>query len=205
MMEDLEALRDIFKDPRQHLGIGVITQMAFSNSFDSLRVQVELLPEKREIICFMGFNDVNDVTQPAINDLVIVAFVEDGHPESGYVLKVLNTSDDMIPLFAQEGHSVRYARRDKKLYLGSDTKICLARPDEEPIEPLVLGLVLTEFLTNFLDAILNAAQIGIGVTGPVFLDPGIRALLVQYKQQYLNNQGSDILSEIAFTERGETD
>lgn len=202
MTTDLEALRGMLESIKEHTAIGVITKLGLSQGNDALRVQVKLLPEEREIICIMGFSDVNDVTFPEINDLVIVAFVEDGHPESGHIIRLVNSEEELIPLFARTGHSVKYARDGKKLYLGSDTKVGIGKPGVEQTEPLVLGNVLKTFLTNLIDAFLNASEIGISAVGPVFLDPGIRVLLVQYKATYLTTAATNIESQIGFTERG---
>jgi hypothetical protein len=201
MMDELESLREIFKDVRQHVAIGVVKQAGLAQDNGSYRVQVSLLPEEREIVCFMSFADVYDVTFPEIKDLVLVAFV-DGHPDDAHVIARFPASDQPIPLLARSGHSVKYARPGKKMFVGSDTKIGFARPDKDPIQPLVLGTVLQTFLTNVLNAFLNATQIGQSAMGPVMLDPGVRTQLSQYLNTYLSTASTNILSQIAFTERG---
>lgn len=200
-MYDLEFLREIFKDVRQHVCIGVITQMGLAKDNSCLRVRINLLPDEREIVANMSFADVNDVTFPEVDDLVTVCFV-DGNPDDAHVLSRYSSSDELIPSFARTGHSVKYSRTGKKLYLGSDTKIALAKPNHEPTEPLVLGQVLATFLQNVINAFLNAPNIGTCAVGAVVLDPGIRTNLLQYLNTYITTNATNILSQIAFTERG---
>jgi len=201
MRGDLEALREIFKDARQHVGVGVIKQLGLAQDFNTLRVQVQLLPELREVICEMSFADVGDVTFPEAGDLVVVAFSE-GDVDEAFVIARFATISDPVPEFARTGDSVKYARVGKKLYMGSDTKIGIARPNKEPIQPLVLGTVLKNFLGAVLDAFLNAPQVVITPMGPGFLDPSVRAALVAAKNTYLTDASTNIVSQIGFTERG---
>jgi hypothetical protein len=202
MMDDLEFLREVFKDVRVHVAVGVLTQLDMAKDASCYYVKVNLLPEQREVIAQMSFADVWDVTFPQANDLVLVAFATETHPEEAFVIARLHASDQKIPQFARAGHSVRYSRPGKKLYLGSDTKLGIGRVNVEPTEPLVLGNVLVTFMTNVLNAFLDAAQIGTCAVGPVMLDPGIRTNLTNYIQTYLQTASSNIISQIAFTERG---
>jgi hypothetical protein len=201
MMADLEFLREVFKDVRQHIGIGVIKKLGLAQDNSCLRVQVNLLPENREIIAYMSFADVYDVTFPGVNELVLVAFA-DGLPDEAHVIARFPSIDEPIPAFARSGHSVKYARPGKKLYVGSDTKIAISRPDVEPTQPLVLGTVLVNALTAFLNAFLNAAQVGVSPAGPVFLDPSVRSALVTAMNTYLTTASTNIVSQLSFTERG---
>ncbi len=198
---DLEALREIFRDDSDHIGIGVVTKVALAEDFNCLRAQVRLLPEGREIVCEVGFPDQGDITLVQPTDLVVVAVADTGIDEA-FVIARFPTKRFPIPLFARTGHTVKYSRTGKKLYLGSDTKVSISRPNKEASQPLVLGTVLSSFAAAVLDALLNAAQIGTSAMGPVFLDPGVRAALVAAKQTYLTEASTNILSQIAFTERG---
>jgi hypothetical protein len=200
-MEDLETLRAVFQDYRQHIGIGLVVKLGLANDNSLLRVQVRLLPENREIIAYMTFADVYDVTFPELNDLVIVAFAN-AELDEAHVISIVNSSEEKIPLFARIGHTTKYARAGKKLYLGSDTKIGIARPDKEPIQPLVLGTILKNALTDFLNDFLNAPQIGQCAVGPVFLDPTVRTNLTAHMATYITNAATNIVSQIGFTERG---
>jgi len=205
-LNDLETLREIFKDTRLHIGIGTIATLGLSNSGSKLRVKVNLLPENREIVAEMTFADLTTVTFPEINDLAIVAFV-DGHPDEAFVIKLVNTSEEMIPLFAQAGHSVAYSRPGKKMYLGSNTKVGAGRLNVEPTEPFVLGNVQVSALTDLVNIFLQPGgvpgnPIGQCAVGPVFLDSGVRSALTLWIAQYLTTASTNIISQICFTERG---
>lgn len=198
---DLEFWREAFSDLRQHIGIGVVTQMEMVEDASELRVLVNLLPENREVVAVMSFADVYDVTFPEMNDLLVVAFV-DGEPDGAHVIARFSSDEEPIPVLARTGDSVKYARTGKKMFIGSDTKIGIARPDKNPTQPLVLGTVMQAFMDAVLNAILNASQVGQSAMGPVFLDPALRASLVSIKSQYVDTAGTNFLSQIAFTERG---
>lgn len=68
--------------------------------------------------------------------------------------------------------------------------------------PMVLGDVLQEYETEVLNAVLQAAQIGVCAVGPVFLDPGIRTKLTAAKLKFIDTASTNILSQLSFTERG---
>ncbi len=231
MSLDLEALRTIFGDTRMHIGFGVIRQLGLAVDHSCLRVQVALLPEEREIIAQMSWADSGalsgDITLPEVDDAVIVAFVE-GDPDHAYVIARLSSKDEVLPAFATSGHSVKYARPGKKLYLGSETKISLARPAVEPTEPLVLGTVFKNFMSTVLTQLITTqAQVmalvdafnahthegNLGyLTGtPQPTDITSATLVkttVNTAKSNVNSQKSSpiddgaVLSQIAFTEKG---
>lgn len=215
-MNDLEILREMFKDSRLHIGIGTVAQVGLANDGSKLRVMINLLPENRQLVAEMTFADVYDVTFPEVNDLAIVGLV-DGHPDDCFVLKLVSTTEEKIPAFARTGHSVKYSRPGKKLYLGSDLKVGIGRPNVEPTEPLVLGTVLQTYLTalegrvNDLISLLNDTPATIttapgtpGIVNPALvagLEP-ISEGLSDDKDTYLTEATTNILSQIGFTERG---
>jgi hypothetical protein len=149
----------------------------------------------------MGWADVNIVSFPEVDDLVIVAFV-DGHPDDAFVIKLLSTQEEPIPAFAMLGHLVACARPGKKAYLNSRVKVGISRPAVEPTEPLVLGNVMVDALTALCNAFLNATQLGWDALGPVYLDPGLRTAIINFKTIYLNTPATNIVSQLGFTERG---
>lgn len=202
-MNELESWRALMKDDRLHIGIGPITQVGLSLDGNTLRVQVNLLPENREIVAEMTWDDFTRVTFPQVNDLVLVGFV-DGLPDDAFVIRVMSGPDDPLAAFAQAGHSIYYSRAGKNAYLGSDTKIGISKPDSEPTEPLVLGTVLVNGLTELCNAFLNAAYLADTPMGPGMLNPAIRTAIQQFMQTYLNTPDSNILSQLAFTERGDS-
>lgn len=225
---DLELLREVFKDVRMHIGFGVITQMALATDNSCLRVQVSLLPERRDIIAEMSFADVYQVTFPEVNDAVIVAFVE-GEPDLAYVVARFSSIEEPIPTLARGGDSVHYSRPKKKMFIGSDTKVGLARVGIDPSSALVLGDVFTTFMDNVLTVMINTEQklmdfvdvfnahvhtsSAPGILTTVTLPTSVTAATVVkvaasgYKTTLTNQKASPlddgtILSAIAFTERG---
>lgn len=152
MSDDLELLREIFKDHRLHLGIGTVSKIGVAKDGSKLRVQVNILPDQRPVICEMTFADVMDVTFPELEDLVIIGNI-DGSDDETFVLKVVNNKDEPIPKLAQDGHTVKGSRKGKKLYLNSDTKIGIGKPDVDQTENLVLGKVFQDFMSKTLQKI----------------------------------------------------
>lgn len=216
-MNDLEFLKDIFKDQRLHLAIGTVTSIGLSQDGSILRVIINILPEGRPVVAEMTFADVYDVTFPELKDLAFIGMA-DGEPDECFVLKLINNKQEPIPKFAQTGDAVKYARPGKKLYIGSDTKIGLARPNIEATNPLVLGDVLTNFLTNFttrfvslLTTVLSDIPTSVcAVAGvPDTINPALVTALNNLNTQmqsdittYLQTSSSNIVSQISFTERG---
>lgn len=198
--DDLEGLREIFKDVRLHIGIGTVVKLGLSNDGSKLRCMVKLLPDGRQVVTQMAFSDVYDVTFPELNDLALVGMV-DGHPDDAFIFSLINNTEEPIPANARTGDSVKYARPTKKLYLGG-TKVYVGKVGTTPTEPLVLGNVMVTFMTNVLNAFLNASQIGFCAAGPVYLDPGIRTNLTNYLSTYLTTASTNIVSQVAYTERG---
>jgi len=203
---DLEFMREVFKDVRLNVGYGTILSLSTSTDRSEVLVSVSTMPDGRGIIATMTWaatgNNAGFYSYPEVGDMVIFVNVL-GHPDLAYVIATCNSVEELIPVFATLGHMVAYANAGKKLYLGSDTKVAIGRPGIEPSEPLVLGNVLTTFLTDLLDLILDAPQIGFSAFGPVWLDPGIRSGIISYMTTYLSNSATNIVSQIGFTERGE--
>jgi hypothetical protein len=207
-MNDLEFLRDLFKDPRLHIGIGLVTDLGLSQDGSILRASVMLQPENREIVAEVTFSDVNSVTFPEIQDLVLVLFV-DGHPDEAFVVARINNSDEPIPVFAQAGNTMIAPRQGKKVGIGRSTVT--------PTDPMVLGTELMNYLVALesrIEAIINAlntvpttictAPGVLGEVNPVLvtdLDTVLSGLQSD-KATYLTAASTNILSQIAFTERG---
>ena len=206
-MNELELLREIFKSTDLHIGVGTITQLGISQSKAVLRVMVNLLPENRQVVAQMTFADVYSVTFPEINDLAIVLF-SDGHPDNAWGVKVCNSKEEPIPLFATTGNTMISPRLGKLVGVG--------RATVTPTEPFVLGNVLLSGLTNLiarLDATLSRLQSGVICWGslgdlsyphPLFISDisAIQEDLADMKEQYIDTASTNILSQIAFTERG---
>jgi hypothetical protein len=216
MMNDLEMLREMFKDPKLHIGIGTIVQLGLESTGNKLRVMVNLLPENRQVVAEMTFADVMDICFPEINDLGVVAFA-DGHPDECFVIALINNKDEPLPKFAQNGSKVAYSRPGKKFYIGSDTKLGIGRPNIEPTEPLVLGTQLIALLTGILtqiNAVFSAISTGpvsdfgnLGAPVPTSAEiasaiSDATTALEGLASTYLATASTNIVSQIGFTERG---
>lgn len=207
---EIQALREVFKDNRLHFGIGLITGVELLSDNSALKVKLSVFPEQREIYATWSWDDIgpNSGTGsiPTVNDLVLFANV-DGNDDLCFVIRRLSSKEDKIPKQAEGGHWFGRAKEGKKAYLLGDEKVLIGKgtnaDSADPTEPLVLGNILKTFLTNVLNEFLNAPQIGTCAVGPVMLDPTIRTNLTQMKSTYLTTASSNIVSQIAFTERGE--
>lgn len=206
---DLETMREIFKDVRQHISIGKIVQLGLADDHNTLRVQCLMYPDQeREVVAEMTWDDINDCDMPEINDLVLLGFA-DGDDQTGYVIRFLSTIEEPIPSEVASGAKVVRSRSGKKLYIGGDTtmvegnSIGIGKKGHTPSEPLVLGNVLVSMLTDLLTALtqspLGETNLSTGITT---LDPGIVSALNQIKSTYLTTSSSNIVSQVAFTERG---
>lgn len=211
---DLEALRQVFSDDKQHVAIGKVTQLGIASDRTAFRVQVSLFPEEREVVATMTWDSLGDGTGwlhiPQVGDMVLVGF-HDGDADEAFVIGRFANQTHKLPQKAIDGHLTGIARPGKKVELESDTKthiksplIHLAKTDTAPTEALVLGNVQKEFWETYLDAYLNAPQVGFDIFGlPTFLDPALRTQLIQMKQTYVTDPSTNILSQLSFTERGD--
>lgn len=217
---DLELLREIFKDQRLHIAIGKITQLGLSDDRSCLRVQVSILPEEREIVAMMSWEavgaDAGFFMFPEINDLVIIGQAEGDH-EQAFVLKRLTSREEKIPLQATNGHLVARSRAGTNAYLQSDTLAAIGKPDGPADQPMVLGNVLKTALGNLYDALTNLITkldsdpvvICSAPGQPGYIHPtlktdidAIKASLSSDKSTFVTTASSNIVSQIAFTERG---
>lgn len=202
---DLEALRKVLADNRTHIAVAKIAQVELASDRSVLLAQCDLLAEERQVIAKVTWDSIGTgggfIQLPQANDLVLLVFA-DGDEEQAYVIKRLSSKEDQIPLKAATGDSVAQALTGKKLHLLSDTKILLGKGATDPTEPLVLGNVMLSCLTALIDAFLNAPQVGLTAFGPAFLDPTLRTALIQAKSTYVSTASTNVVSQIAFTERG---
>jgi hypothetical protein len=196
---DLEGVREIFKDQKMYKGVGLIKALGLALDNSKMRVRVSMFPDSREITAVMAFSDPNDINMPQPGDMVLVEFI-DGDPDDAFVTDRCTSIEEPIPLFARTGHAVKCSWAGKKLYLGSDTKVGIGRPDVEPTSPLVLGDVLSTLLGAIIDAMVtNLPTVG----SPAGAGAGALATaLSNLKTTYLTTTASNILSQIAYTERG---
>jgi hypothetical protein len=202
---DLEAMREIFKDRRTYCAVGKVVDTELASDRSVLFALCDLLTQDRQVVAKVCWDaigpDAGSFSFPQKDDLVLVEFAE-GDTEQCFLTRRISSRTDTIPTQAATGDMVHKALAGKKLHLLSALKIFLGAGTADPTQPLVLGLVAKEFLTTLIDEVLNAPQIGFTPFGPCFLDPTIRANLITYKQTYLTDASTNILSQLSFTERG---
>lgn len=201
---DLETFKAMFKDEREFLTVGKIVETDMAKDRSVYRVKVELLEDGRFIVCRAGAiasaPDAGIYALVQVGDLVLIA-MPDGDEDYGTVIKSFSSREDKIPEEADTG-TVIAAQLGKMLHLLSQERINIGKSGDTTLEPLVLGLVMKAALTDLYGAFLDAAQIGISPTGPVTLDPGIRAKLTADKAKYVTAVSTNIVSQLTFTERG---
>jgi hypothetical protein len=203
---DLEALRSVFADPREtHIAVAKVLAFEMQPNKSVLFAKCKILTQDRDVVARVSWSACSQgggvFMLPSVDDLVLLAFAEKDS-EQCFLIQRLSSNDDKIPADAVNGHLALRAPNGKKTYLKSDTKISIGKADGDLTQPLVLGLVLKEFLGKIIDEFLNATQIGFTPFGPCFLDPTIRANLILHKDQYITQAATNIASQIAFTERG---
>jgi phage gp45-like len=115
-------------------------------------------------------------------------------------LTSLGDFDADAPAFLQDGEACLYGADGQVVYMKTGGKVLIG--SDAASEPAVLGNVLAAGLAALVNAFLDATQIGIGPTGPVFLDPAVRAALVSFTSTYLTTAGTNVLAQKTFVERG---
>lgn len=225
---DLEGVREILRDDRLHIGLGLVKKLHLAEDRSYLKVTLSVLPEEREIIATMTWDntgpDSGDFEFPSPNDLVLFAQAE-GDEEYAYVIRRLTSSEDTIPQEATTGDKVHRAKAGKIYWNISDTKIYLSKTGTAPTENLVLGQrwkttyqdhldEITDALEKLEDQINNVAThvhtvIGIPTSAPLNAAAmqtikgqitTIRGNLETIKSGKVDNEF--ILSDLSYTEKG---
>lgn len=102
-----------------------------------------------------------------------------------------NNSVYKVGGYFESSANTRISLISKKVYLGTQS-------DES--QPVPLGEVLAQFLSDFIDIhIQNASSYAITPVGPAFLNPSIIAALTALKKQVSEGAKSDINSKVSFT------
>lgn len=212
---DIESLREILKDDSLHLGLGIIKRLHLASDRSYLKVTLSVLPEEREIIATMTWENVGpdsgDFEFPSPGDLALFAQA-DGDEEYAFIVKRLTSSEDTIPEEATTGDKVHRAKAGKKYWNISDSKIFLSKSGTAPTENLVLGQVFKTFaqdlLLEFKD-MLQTLQVETHTSGL----PGYLTSVPTQQINYANNEtevdslksspidDEDILSDLSYTEK----
>jgi hypothetical protein len=217
---DLETFRALFRDSRVWITVAQVEKLGLADDKSVLRLQVRPLPEGNSIIASMTWEAVGDgggwYSFPTIGDLVLIAYSE-GNLQAAYVIRRLTNTTDKIPDRAETMDVLR-AVPGRKLSVSSDTMVLIGSGGTtEENEPIVLGLVLKEALgkiydkiSDILDKIINGPLGVDSIGGTVVTNPALATNLTTIKTQweadktqYVDTATTDILSQIAFTERGD--
>lgn len=214
---DLETLRSILADNRQHVALGIVQKVEISQDKSLCRCLVQVLPDEIEVVASVIFTHANGgsgfFTLPTKNDFVLLNFAS---PDDIYIVGYVTSTEDKISPLALEGHSVFSSSKGKEVYIGTDTKGHLAGLDNVGDEPLVLGNVLATGLQTLLtkiEAILDQL-----IAGDIFLttspgnptapNPGKTATLNTLKSDigtikstYITDASTNIKSQLWFTRR----
>ena len=211
---DLETLREIFKDTRQHVAIGQILRLSIPEDRSVVNAFVSVWPEQREVIAKMTWEavgpDAGIFMLPVAGDLVLLAWA-DGDDDTINVIKRFTSREDKIPVNALTGDIVLKANSGKRGWFTA-LKIFLTKGDAEPTENLVLGQQLKTLLSYLLLKLKDqATEISthhhIGNLGYPTSAPNQSAAFVQFAADFDDVKSSPvddelILSDVAFTEKG---
>lgn len=196
---DLESLRAALRDSRLWVALGVLKRVELASDRSVCRVLVDILPEEREIVARMTWEDVGPdsgwVALPSAGDLVLLAMAE-GDEEQAFVIKRLSSKEDKIPLQAVDGATAIVTKAGKKLWLTSDTRINLSNGTEQPTQNLVLGQVFKDLMVSLLDAIAShthTGNAGFPTSPPLNADE-----FTDLKASPVEDEA--VLSELSFTE-----
>lgn len=157
----LEEFKELLQDDALHLFIAKIKKLHLASDNSFLRVEVEVWPEQRIIMCDMTWDHVGPNSGfynfPNVGDLVIGASAE-GEVDQSFILKRLSSSEDTIPKTALTGDSVLKTIDGKKLWLTSDTRVNLSKGDTEPNENVVLGQRFKATYSDHLSKLITCIE-----------------------------------------------
>lgn len=158
----------------------------------------------------------------AAGDEVLVVFAErdiDGWRTSGQQSDPLSTrkfslTDAVcIPGAHSDGNAIQFDSGDEdnltlyfggvKVMLTADGTVRVGKQGSSQTEPMVLGSVLVSFLDGIIST-LKTVPAGLTTTpgNPVTVSPALIAALDILKGTYIDTPSTNIVSQVAFTERG---
>lgn len=159
----LEELKEVFRDNRLIMSLGIVKQLEVAKDRSVLRVKVLLLPDNITIVARLSWDAVGPeagVFQfPSINDLVIVAYV-DGDENQAYVIRRCTSKEDKLPLQVDGNHLVLRSLSGKKAYLVSNTEIQLNRGGADATEKAVMGTTFQAAYSAHLQIDADHTHIG---------------------------------------------
>ena len=218
---DLSALRQILEGEAK-ISLARVERVEVTSDLSTARALCTELPNENEVIAQISFPHCSQgngfFVLPSSRDLGILIYADE--QEDPILIGYLANSEDPIPQQVADGDA--YIKANKQLHLAAVEKVLLGKgvAGTDPDEALVLGNQLLAYLTDLhtqLDAVLDALQTGtIGIDstgGPVVPHPdliavvndstGARKELDDSKTTYITDADTNIVSQVAFTERGD--
>lgn len=214
---DLELLREILGKKDPVLTLATVLEVEVNIISNKVRALCQCYPNDNEVIAEQTFGATGAsagwIQVVQVGELVLLGMID---KDNVFILGRLSGKNRQLPLVAKDGHLVGQALAGKKAYLSSDTKVLIGKGGIlDPSEPLVLGNVMKEALgyifdeiAAFMDKIITG-PVGLGNLGnPVPTDPALvialtaqKTAFLLKKEQYVNTAVTNIVSQIAFTER----
>ncbi len=150
-------LQALFRDPRLHSSMGLVTEVEVLENGSVARCKVKILPEEREIIARVSFSYAG-FGIPEVKDLVAVLNIR-GDEDDALIIARYSSKEDAIPKDAREGHLVlKPLGPQKKAYLVGEKILLGGGEGTDPDEPLVLGKVFKDFMKDLLDEMSELRQ-----------------------------------------------
>lgn len=223
----LQELSYLLQDNQPQICLGLVLEVEEGEP-DQLLTKFEVLPTGNKLIAPVAWTP-GVYEKPRVGDiaLLVVAGRELDH---AYAISFLPRTESgwLIPQRSLDGELSFKSRAGQKLNISSDTRINIGKGGEtEEAEPLVLGLVLKEYLTALVTdigslvdhlktlstdvAACGTALNGLGATNSVPANvASLSALLTNLKtkvgttdkNKYISTASTNILSQQVFTERG---
>lgn len=187
-----KLIRDVIKQELATLMMGKIV-----STTSAFRATAQRFPTESEIPNQRIISPYGVASRPVPTTECVVAPVN--HDPTH--LNILGCNDSGRPT-VEEGETSLYGADGQQIYMKNGGTIHQGTKTAD--EPVVLGNVAVEFLTNVLDLFINSDPLAYDSFGlPVVLSPEIKALLIQYRLTYLELSATNIIGQKNFVERGD--
>ena len=164
MRLQLEDLRQMLAPDKVYFAIAKVTRIHMVSDRSSLRCDCEILNEgeERSVLArvaspIVGPNS-GDFQRPAINDMVLIAFV-DADPDLAFIFARLTSKEDTLPVNSDAGDRVIKSLGGKNVWITGQNKVNITKTDAIPDQNLVLGQVFKKFASDLIDRIKDALDI----------------------------------------------
>lgn len=206
----VDTIKEIIMQDILNFEFASVLEYSITDDRSTVYVKVKTLPDEREIIAKMMWNTLGNIELPSKDDLVVVGYI-DNNIDDAFIFGTLNNNVDKIPIQSVEGDRVSISLPSKKNWIVSDTRINLARGEQEPQENLVLGQALKTYLVSMHEKIKElsdavSTHTHIGNVGAPTSPPKETADFVQLGADFDtiksdNVENDTILSDLSFTEK----